>query len=58
MSHIYPTDFPLIVAYDSPESLENIKRHIRAKDLTNDDVKLIRKNGLLELKTRREISYR
>lgn len=47
----------LIARPDTPQNLQAIKEHIALKNLTQDDVKIIRADGLLKLIAKRDVKY-
>lgn len=53
----YPENTLLVARPDTEPDLVAIKKFISEKQLSKDDVKLSRKNGLLELRTRRDVKY-
>lgn len=53
---IYPPNTLLICDNYSEENLAGIKKHISFENLTADDVKILRRGDMLELRTNREIT--
>lgn len=53
----FAPDTILIALNDTSENLEWIRKFIREKNLDSDDVKIVRRDKLLQLRTKREVSY-
>ena len=54
---IHPSGTLLIVRNDTPADLDYIKQFIRDRGLTQEDVSLTRRDGLLQLRAKREVGY-
>lgn len=54
---IHSTDKILIADNDTTENLEAIKRFVRNHGFTSEDVKIIKRGGLLQLRSKRELNY-